>query len=49
VIAMIPNGIQLHPGLPISVVQEITGAVLLIAASGDAISRRRSRRGCALS
>ncbi len=45
VIAMIPNGIQLHPGLPISVVQEITGAVLLIAASVDAISRRRSRRG----
>ena len=42
VIAMIPNGIQLHPGLPISVVQEITGAVLLIAASVDAISRRRS-------
>ncbi len=45
VIAMIPNGIQLHPGLSISVVQEITGAVLLIAASVDAISRRRSRRG----
>ena len=43
VIAMIPNGIQLHPGLPISVVQEITGAVLLIAASVDAISRRRAR------
>jgi D-xylose transport system permease protein len=43
VIAMIPNGIQLHPGLPISVVQEITGLVLLIAASVDAISRRRSR------
>lgn len=42
VIAMIPNGIQLHPGLPISVVQEITGAVLLIAASVDAISRRRA-------
>jgi len=43
VIAMIPNGIQLHSGLPISVVQEITGVVLLIAASVDAISRRRSR------
>jgi D-xylose transport system permease protein len=43
VIAMIPNGIQLHPGLPISVVQEITGIVLLVAASVDAISRRRSR------
>ncbi|MDX6215888.1 MAG: D-xylose transport system permease protein [Frankiales bacterium] len=43
VIAMIPNGIQLHPGLPISVVQEITGLVLLVAASVDAISRRRSR------
>ena len=43
VIAMIPNGIQLHPGLPISVVQEITGVVLLVAASVDAISRRRSR------
>jgi D-xylose transport system permease protein len=45
VIAMIPNGIQLHPGLPISVVQEITGVVLLVAASVDAISRRRSRAG----
>jgi D-xylose transport system permease protein len=45
VIAMIPNGIQLHSGLPISVVQEITGVVLLIAASVDAISRRRSRAG----
>jgi D-xylose transport system permease protein len=44
VIAMIPNGIQLHPGLPISVVQEITGVVLLVAASVDAISRRRSRK-----
>ncbi len=43
VIAMIPNGIQLHRGLPISVVQEITGIVLLVAASVDAISRRRSR------
>ena len=43
VIAMIPNGIQLHPGLPISVVQEITGVVLLIAASVDAITRRRAR------
>ncbi len=43
VIAMIPNGIQLHPGLPISVVQEITGLVLLIAASVDAITRRRAR------
>jgi D-xylose transport system permease protein len=45
VIAMIPNGIQLHPGLPISVVQEITGLVLLIAASVDAVSRRRARSG----
>jgi D-xylose transport system permease protein len=44
VIAMIPNGIQLHPGLPISVVQEITGLVLLIAASVDAISRRRAQK-----
>jgi D-xylose transport system permease protein len=43
VIAMIPNGIQLHPGLPISVVQEITGLVLLVAASVDAVSRRRAR------
>jgi D-xylose transport system permease protein len=43
VIAMIPNGIQLHSGLPISVVQEITGLVLLVAASVDAISRRRAR------
>ena len=43
VIAMIPNGIQLHPGLPISVVQEITGVVLLIAASVDAITRRRAQ------
>ena len=45
VIAMIPNGIQLHPGLPISVVQEITGIVLLVAASVDALSRRRARAG----
>jgi D-xylose transport system permease protein len=43
VIGGIPNGIQLHSGLPTSVVQEITGLVLLIAASVDAISRRRSR------
>ena len=43
VIAMIPNGIQLHPGLPISVVQEVTGVVLLIAASVDAITRQRAQ------
>lgn len=42
VIATIPNGIQLHPNLPIQVVEIITGAVLLVAASVDAISRRRS-------
>ncbi len=44
VIATIPNGIQLHPNLPNQVVEVITGAVLLIAASVDAVSRRRSTR-----
>jgi D-xylose transport system permease protein len=43
VIAMIPNGIQLHGNLPISFVAELTGVVLLIAAAVDATSRRRSR------
>ncbi len=45
VIAMIPNGIQLHHNLPISFVAELTGVVLLVAASVDAASRRRSRAG----
>jgi len=44
VIAMIPNGIQLHHNLPISFVAELTGVVLLVAASVDAASRRRASR-----
>ena len=47
VIVMIPNGIGLRPSLPASYQTIITGAVLLIAAGVDALSRRRSalRRG----
>jgi D-xylose transport system permease protein len=47
VIVMIPNGIGLRPSLPASLQTIITGAVLLIAAGVDALSRRRSalRRG----
>jgi D-xylose transport system permease protein len=42
VIVMIPNGIGLRPSLPASFQTVITGAVLLIAAGVDALSRRRS-------
>ena len=42
VIAMIPNAIHLH-GFPEQANEVITGGVLLVAASVDAISRRRSR------
>ena len=44
VIAIIPNGILLNPNLDAQWQQVITGVVLLLAASVDAISRRRSRR-----
>ena len=43
VIVMIPNGIGLKPNLGPEYQQVITGLVLLIAASVDALSRRRSR------
>lgn len=42
VIAMIPNGIHLHE-FPERANEVITGAVLLVAASVDAISRRRAK------
>lgn len=42
VIVLIPNGIGLKPNLGVQHQEVITGAVLLIAASVDAISRRRS-------
>jgi D-xylose transport system permease protein len=42
VIVMIPNGIGLKPNLGVQHQEVITGAVLLIAAAVDAISRRRS-------
>jgi D-xylose transport system permease protein len=42
VIAIIPNGIHLHNS-PEQLNEVITGVVLLIAASVDAISRRRAR------
>lgn len=42
VIATIPNGVHLHD-LPENLNEVITGAVLLLAASVDAVSRRRSR------
>jgi D-xylose transport system permease protein len=42
VIVIIPNGIGLRPSLPASYQNIITGAVLLIAAAVDAVSRRRS-------
>jgi D-xylose transport system permease protein len=44
VITIIPNGILLRPSLPTSYNSIITGAVLLIAAAVDALSRRRSVR-----
>jgi D-xylose transport system permease protein len=43
VIVIIPNGIGLRPSLPAQYQNIITGAVLLIAAAVDALSRRRSR------
>lgn len=44
VIAIIPNGIGLKPSLPAQWQTVITGAVLLIAAGVDALSRRSSSR-----
>ncbi|MDQ2848758.1 MAG: ABC transporter permease [Actinomycetota bacterium] len=44
VIAMIPNGLGLKPSLPAQWQTVITGAVLLIAAGVDALSRRSSSR-----
>jgi len=44
VIVMIPNGIGLKPNLGVQHQEVITGLVLLIAASVDALSRRRSVR-----
>ena len=43
VIVMIPNGIGLKPNLGVQYQQVITGAVLLLAAAVDAVSRSRSR------
>jgi D-xylose transport system permease protein len=45
VIVIIPNGIGLKPNLGVQHQEVITGAVLLIAASVDAISRRRALSG----
>jgi D-xylose transport system permease protein len=45
VIAMIPNGLGLLPSLPSSVNFIITMLVLLVAASVDALSRKRSAAG----
>ncbi|MCW2778863.1 MAG: inner-rane translocator [Frankiales bacterium] len=45
VIVMIPNGIGLKPNLGVQHQEVITGLVLLIAASVDAISRRKSLSG----
>jgi len=42
VIAMIPNGLALVPNLPSSASFIITALVLLLAASVDALSRKRS-------
>jgi D-xylose transport system permease protein len=42
VIVIIPNGIGLKPNLGVQYQQVITGAVLLIAAAVDAVSRRRA-------
>jgi len=39
---MIPNGIGLKPNLGVQYQEVITGLVLLVAASVDAISRRRA-------
>jgi D-xylose transport system permease protein len=45
VIVIIPNGIGLRPSLPPSYQTVITGAVLLVAAGVDALSRRRAALG----
>ncbi|MCW2544277.1 MAG: inner-rane translocator [Frankiales bacterium] len=45
VIVMIPNGIGLRPNLGVQHQEVITGVVLLVAASVDAISRRRALSG----
>jgi D-xylose transport system permease protein len=45
VIVMIPNGIGLRPNLGVQHQEVITGLVLLVAASVDAISRRRALAG----
>ncbi|WP_310963648.1 sugar ABC transporter permease [Nocardioides terrisoli] len=45
VIVIIPNGLLLKPNLGAQWQQVITGAVLLIAAAVDALSRRRAARG----
>ncbi len=42
VIVIIPNGIGLKPSLPTQYNNVITGFVLLLAATVDAVSRRRS-------
>ena len=42
VIVIIPNGIGLKPNLGVQYQEVITGAVLLIAAAVDAVSRRRA-------
>lgn len=43
IIAIIPNGIGLRTSLPPQYNEVITGAVLLLAASVDALARRRAR------
>ncbi|MCU1658939.1 MAG: inner-rane translocator [Pseudonocardiales bacterium] len=44
VIVIIPNGIGLRPSLPAQYQNVITGAVLLVAAAVDALSRRRASK-----
>lgn len=44
VIVIIPNGIGLRPSLPAQYTNVITGAVLLLAAAVDALSRRRAQQ-----
>ncbi|GAC1381090.1 MAG: ABC transporter permease [Marmoricola sp.] len=44
VITIIPNGLGLRPNTPAQLNQVITGAVLLLAAAVDAISRRRAAK-----
>jgi D-xylose transport system permease protein len=43
VITIIPNGLLLRPSLPAAYQSVFTGLVLLVAASVDALSRRRAR------